>query len=354
MGFDLQNHTAQPIGHQPWFVILEISWQDDMGSFIMSARDHAAGPFRLWRITYPDGTAQRLTTDLAEYMGFSMSGQDSVTVRSDISWELMVARADAGFENPSTIASGSGLNYGLTWAGNNKIVFSSMVQDKLNISQIDVDGTNQNPLSKDGDNYTPAASRDGRFIVFSSNRNGKSNIWRTNADGSDPKQLTFSDGNYYPSISPDNQWVVYDNQENRQFVTIWKVPLEGGDAVKIIDGYRMPAYSPDNQRIAVRYDEVAGTNEFAIYSAQGGEPLKRVTIPKFDWQRVHWLSNNTVTYIDKVGGYSNIWSYDLDTGAKKQLTSFNRKQIFAYAWSPDYKLLACQLGTTTRNVVLAK
>ena len=116
----------------------------------------------------------------------------------------------------------------------------------------------------------------------------------------------------------------------------------------------MPAYSPDNQWIAVRYDEIAGSNDFAIYSAQGGEPVKRVPIPKFDWQRVYWLSTNTVSYIDKVDGYSNIWSYDLVTGAKKQLTNFNRKQIFAYAWSPDYKLLACQLGTTTRNVVLAK
>jgi Tol biopolymer transport system component len=116
----------------------------------------------------------------------------------------------------------------------------------------------------------------------------------------------------------------------------------------------MPAYSPDNQRIVVRYDEVAGSNDIAIYSAQGGEPVKRVTIPKFDWQRVYWLSNNTVSYIDKVDGYSNIWSYDLDSGAKKQLTNFNRKQIFAYAWSPDYKLLACQLGTTTRNVVVVR
>ena len=353
MGFDLKDRTARPIGEQPWFAILDISWQD-MSSLIISARDQAASPFRLWRITYPDGVAQKLTTDLAEYFSFSTSGQDSVTVRTEMSWELIVARADANFENPSMIASGSGLNYGLTWAGNDRIVFSSMVQDKLNISQIDVDGTNQSRLTKEGDNYTPATSRDGRFIVFSSNRNGKSNIWRMNADGSDPKQLTFTDGNYYPSISPDNQWVAYDNQENRLFVSIWKVPLQGGDPIKIIDRYRMPAYSPDNQRIAVRYDEVAGSNDFAIYSAQGGDPVKRVRIPKFDWQRVYWLSTNTVSYIDKVDGYSNIWSYDLDSGAKKQLTKFNRKQIFAYAWSPDYKSLACQLGTTTRNVVVVR
>ena len=116
----------------------------------------------------------------------------------------------------------------------------------------------------------------------------------------------------------------------------------------------MPAFSPDGQFIAARYDQDSGTDDLAIVSAQGGELLKRVSIPRFDWQRVYWISNNLLSYVDKVDGYANIWSYDLQTGARKQLTNFNRKQIFAYAWSPDYKSLACQLGTSTRNVVKIK
>lgn len=116
----------------------------------------------------------------------------------------------------------------------------------------------------------------------------------------------------------------------------------------------MPAFSPDGQFIAGRYDLDSGSDDLAIVSAQGGDILKRVPIPRFDWQRVYWLSNNSVSYIDKVDGYANIWSYDLQSGARKQLTRFNRKQIFAYAWSPDYKTLACQLGTSTRNVVKVK
>lgn len=355
MSFDVKNHTAQSIGSQPWFSILDVGWKADMSSLIINARDQATSPFKLWQITYPNGVAQQITADLAEYTGFSISGQDIVTVRNETSWELLVAKADANFENPATIASGVGLNYGVTWAGNNRLVFSSMVQDKLNISRIDLDGKNQTPLtSKAGDNYTPAASRDGQFIVFSSTRNGKSNVWRMNAeDGTDLKQLTVTDGNYYAAISPDNQWVAYDNQEVGR-LSIWKVPLQGGDPIKILERYRMPAFSPDGQFIAARYDVDSGSNDLAIVSAQGGEVLKRVAIPRFDWQRVYWLSNDSVSYIDKVDGYANIWSYDLQTGARKQLTRFNRKQIFAYAWSPDYKLLACQLGTSTRNVVKIK
>lgn len=354
VGFDPNDGTARPIGDQPWLAILQMNWQEDMSSLVISARDRVTMPFQLWRITYPDGVAQKITTDLAEYRGVSLAGRDMVTVRSDISWELLVTADD--FKDSSIIASGSSLNYGVSWAGNNRVVFSSMAQDSLNISRVDVkDNTRVQLTVKSADNYNPAASADGRFVVFSSNRNRKSNIWQMNTeDGSGLKQLTFTDGNYYPSISPDNQWVAYDNQE-KGILSIWKVPLQGGDAIKIADRYRMPAFSPDSQLIAARYDELLGGDDLAIFSIQGGEPLNRVQIPRFDWQRVYWLSNHVVSFINKdEKGYPNIWSLDLNSGARKQLTHFNRKQIFSYAWSPDYKSLACQLGTRTRNVVLIK
>lgn len=358
IAFDANDGTERSIGNQPWFAILQVGWQEDMSSLVLSARDQPTAPFQLWRITYPDGVAQNMTRDLAEYRGVSLSGNDIVTVRIDLSWELIVASAENRYVNQSNIASGAGLNYGVAWAGNKRIVFSAMVRDKLSISRIDVDGSNQVPLTLgSGNNYTPAASSDGRFIVFSSDRSGTFNIWRMNTeDGSDLKQLTFTDGNFYPAISPDNQWVAFDNQESG-ILSVWKVPLAGGEAIKIAERYRMPAFSPDGQLIAARYDRDSGTRDLAIFSAQGGEPLKRVALPNFpnlDPQRVYLLSNNSVSYIDKIDGYANIWSQDLDTGAKKQLTNFNRKQIFAYAWSPDHTLLACQLGTRTSNVVIIR
>ena len=352
IGFDSKDGTARSIGDKPWFSILQVGWQEDMSNLVISARDRAAMPFRLWRISYPEGIAQQINPDLAEYRGISLAGQDIVTVRREIWWELMVTTTANNYANPSAIASGAGLNYGVSWAGNSRVVFSSMAQDSLDISRVDVDDFEQVQLTlKSGDNYTPAVSVDGRFIVFSSNRNGKSNIWRMNTeDGSDLKQLTFTNGNYYPSISPDNRWVAYDNQAKGR-LSIWKVPLQGGNPIRIAERYRMPVFSPDGQSFAARYDADSGSDDLAIFSVQGGAPLKQIRLPNLEWQRVYWLSNSMVSYIDDADGYPNIWSQDLDTGAKKKLTSFNSKQIFAYAWSPDYKSLAVQLGTVTRNVV---
>jgi len=344
--------SVEPINNQFWFSILQIAWQDDMSGLVISARVQATNAFQLWRISYPGGVAQQLTRDLAEYRGVSLAGQEILTVRTEWFWELTVASAEKDFGQPSTIASGVGLNYGVTWAGNKRIVFSAMVQDSLNILRIDADGTNQVQLTtKSKANYSPASSSDGQVVVFSSNRTGNYDIWRMNVeDGSKLKQLTFTNANFYPSISPDNQWVAYDNQQPTQ-KGVWKVPLDGGQGIKLVDRYRMPVFSPDSQFIVARYDLDAGTKDTLIVSAGTGEILKRITIPYFDWQRVHWLPQNTLSYVDKANGYPNIFTYDIATGKTKQLTNFNRNQMFSYAWSPDYKLLACQLGSKTSNVV---
>jgi Tol biopolymer transport system component len=353
IAFDVKNGGEFVIGDQSWFSVLQLAWQEDMSSLVVSARERPAAPHRLWRITYPGGVTQRINDDLNEYMTVGLSGDKIVAVRTDRSWKLWVASLD-DFRPARLIVSGVGLNYGLSWTTNGNIVFSSMAQDRLNISRVDPDGANQVQLTANAEeNYTPAPSADGRFIVFASNRNsGKFNIWRMNAeDGSDAKQLTFTDGNFYPSVSPDNQWVAYDNQL-KSILSVWKVPLQGGDPVKVVEKYRMPVFSPDSQLIAARYDLESGSRDVAIFSARDGQLLRRVPVPILFWQRVQWIDSHTLSYIKSVDGYSNIWSYDLNTGAEKQLTHFNSDQIYAYAWSPDYKQVACQRGSRIADVTI--
>src|SRR5205807_1848793 len=243
----------------------------------------------------------------------------------------------------------------LDWTSKGKIVFSSMAGNNENISLINPDGSDQRQLTVNaGDNYTPAASPDGRFIVFTSNRTGSFNVWRMSAeDGSELKQLTFSDGNSYPSCSADGQWVLYDNQSNPTFA-VWKVPIDGGDPVKLVDNNnaRMPVVSPDNEFIACRYDVETG-QEVAILPFQGGRPIKLLPITIMDRQRVQWTADGrALTYIKPVNGAYNIWSYDLNNDSSKQLTDFKSDQIFAYAWSADYRQLACLRGIEARDVMM--
>jgi serine/threonine protein kinase/Tol biopolymer transport system component len=352
IAFDVNDGRERLIGQQSWFSIFQVAWQDDMSSLVVSARENETSPHQLWRIRFPDGTPQRITTDLEDYSGVSMSGVNIVTVRTNVSWRIWVANVGDP-QSANAIAPGVGLKYGLTWTAGGKIVFSSLAQDRLNLFRVDPDGANRDQLTNEGDNYTPASSSDGRYIVFASNRNGAFNIWRINADdGSDPKQLTFSDGNFYPACSPDGQWVAYDNVVDSN-VSVWKVPLNGGDPVKVGEKYRMPVFSPDNQFIACRYNLESGTRDVAIFPVAGGPPLRQFAIPIQEWQRLSWLANGReLSYVKNENGYSNIWTYNLDTGASKQVTNFNSDRIYAYAWSPDYKQIACQRGTSTSDVTM--
>ena len=354
VAFDVNTKQEQVIGGPEWFSILQVGWQEDMKSLVISAREYATSPFHLWRLHLADGTAKQLTYDLNEYRGVSIAGNNIVTVRTNVSWRLWVTTV--GEPHAKAITTGGGLHYGITWTSNGKIVYSSMAPDRLNISRINPDGTERVQLTTNaGDNYTPASSADGRYIVFASNRNGPFNIWRMNADdGSDPVQLTFTELNFYPSCSSDNEWVAYDNQSNPS-MSVWKVPMQGGEPVKVAEKYRMPAFSPDNQYIACRYDEHAKDSDVAIFPAQGGPALKHIEVPKQEWQSVRWMGDpRALSYVKNENGYSNIWSYDIDTGERKQLTNFNSDQIYAYAWSPDYKQVACQRGVRTSDVTIIR
>lgn len=350
IGLDVTTGEEQKIGNKDWFSVYQVDWENT-SSLIICARERDTSRHQLWRITGPAGLPQKITNDLNEYKGVSVAGNFIVSVRTDRSWKIMVATSGApGTTMP--VASGSGLTYGLSWSKNNMIVHSAMADDRLNILRILPLTLNHMQLTTEGDNYNPVLSSDGRFVVFASKRNdGRVNIWRMNAqDGSGLQQLTFTDGNYYPSISPDNQWVAYDNLLDSK-ASIWKVPLFGGAAVKVADGYRMPVFSPDSSLIAGRYHLTSGSRDVAIFPAAGGEAFQHVPVPVIEWQRVQWLDDRTFSYIDSVNSVSNLWSFDIYTGVSKQLTFFDSDQIVAYAWSPDFKQVACQRVTNTSDVI---
>ena len=340
------------LGTRQWFSILQVGWLAEKGWLIISAREQWTSPYQLWGVSYPQGEVVRVSNDTFEHESVSVArdGKVIVSTQKQHVGRLWIA-PDGDDRQAKMVASNVGRIYGLNWTRAGKLVFSSMAGNNLNISRFDPESGEQIQLTVNaGDNYNPAPSPDGEYIVFASNRTGSLNIWRMNAfDGSEPRQLTFSDGNSYPVYSKDGEWVAYDNQ-SAPTTTIWKVAIDGSAPLKIIDNGRMPVVSPDNQFIACRY-----RGEIAIVPVQGGEPVKRLPIPVMDWQQVQWTADGrALTYITTIDGTSNIWRYDLVTDSTKQLTAFSADNIFAYAWSTDYKQLACQRGTDVTDVIMIR
>jgi serine/threonine protein kinase/Tol biopolymer transport system component len=354
VAFGVADGREIPLGGRAWYSILQAAWRGGKGDLIISAREAAESPFQLWRVPYPQGEAERITTDTTEYKGVSVSrdGDVTVAIESRQDGKLWVG-SDLDEGSMRVLKSTVGRIYGLNWIDKKRLVFSSMTGGNLNISAINADSSDQKPLTvNQGNNYTPVVSPDGRSIIFVSTRTGRFNIWRMNVDGSEPTPLTSTEGNAHPTISADGKWVLYDNQSERSF-TLWKVAIDGGPPSKLSNEYAaMPLVSPDNQFIACRYYLDSGKLGIAILPFDGGPPLQKLPIPIADWQQLTWrVDGRALTYLRADDGPSNIWSYDLNGGSPKRLSSFASDQIYAYAWSPDHTQLAFARGTEIRDVI---
>src|SRR5713226_2993666 len=354
---EVDNGKETPVGGQQWYFVLQAAWLEDKSALIVSAKDQPLSPYQLWRVSYPQGKAEKITRDVTEYQSGSLS-QDAnaiVSVQSRFVGTISVGPG-GDVQRFREIKSSVGRVYGLDWTSKGRIFFSSMVGNNMNISSINPDGSDQAALNVNAkDDYSPASSPDGRLVVFSSNRTGSLNIWRMNAsDGGDLRQLTFSDGNAHPTCSADGQWILYENQSGPTF-SVWRVPIDGGDPVKVIDNNAwMPVVSPDNQFIACRYDVAAGQQGIAILPFQGGPPVKLLRIPIRERQRIQWSADSrSLTYVDTINGVYNIWNYEIASDSRKQVTHFKSDQILAYAWSPDHKQLACDRGAELRDGMIS-
>lgn len=337
--------TMKPITSQRWWGVGHSVWLRDGSGLVFTARERTSSPSQLWRISYPGGEAHRITNDLNDYLGISLTADSTalVTVQSVRPSNIWVAP----HEEPSRATQITFSNFdgteGIAWTPDGKIVYASLASGKSDLWITDADGSNQSQLTIDaGNNSGPAPSSDGRYIVFVSDRKGSTNIWRMDRDGRNQTQLTHGSGEDLPECSPDGKWVVYNSVGD---YTLWKVPMGGGDPEHLTTRpLGMSCISPDGKLIAG--DDFRKT---AIYRFSGGEPIKVLNT----WTlHCKWTPDSrALEYID-ISGYSNLYSQPLDGGPPKRLTDNKSSRIFNFDLSHDRKQLALVRGTVTNDVVL--
>ena len=356
---------------ESWPNIGRVVWTEDGKGILMSAREPgnlgAAGR-QVWFVSHPSGKAIRVTNDLNDYRGVTISSNGATIAAVQINQisNLWVAQADGS--NPRQITLGSGSSdgvQGLAWAQDNSIVYSSNASGKPDLWKVNADGSGAQLLTTDaGYNTFPAFSTDGRFIAFISDRSasgGSIGIWRVDSNGNNSKQLTSGQLDLDPRFTPDGNAVVFSSIKSGKR-TLWKVSAEGGEPSQILDVLsEYPVMSPDGKWLACSYrdEKTPGAAKFAVLplssvlSASGSSPTIAFDIPTTPWRLVRWSPDSqSLTYAASSGGTSNIWSQPINGGAPKKLTSFGSNHIFGFDWSPDGKFLALARGLETREIVL--
>ncbi len=358
--------SVKPLSTQKWRGIGRVAWQKDGKGLILAATDQGRGsPHQLWYLSYPDGEARRLTRDLHDYSGVSLTSDSTALVSKQTQtissvWIGPNADADRAKEVLSNKYDGYNDFYSVfSWMPNGQIVYTSLIHGAPSIWVMTAQGTGNKQLTLDsGSNSFPSATSDARYVVFVSDRTRFTNVWRMDIDGSNPKQLTNGDDDSWAWCSPDGQWVVYHSLALGKR-TLRRVSINGGDSQQVTDYISIcPVVSRDGKWISSYYrPETKAPWKMAIIPFDGGPPVKIFDVPEnVVLQSLMRLTpdGRALAYITSRNGVSNIWIQPLDGTSPRQLTNFKSDQIFWYDWSPDGRQLAVSRGTVTSDVVLIK
>jgi serine/threonine protein kinase/Tol biopolymer transport system component len=352
----------KPISGQKWASVGRVLWMRDGKGLITNAVEQGSTLAQIWYVPYPSGAPRRVTNDLSDYRDINLTGDSRAlaTVQFEAHVNVwLINPSDPSGARPVTDGVGqyNGVR-GLTWTPDGRLVYVSRASGSQDIWLMDQNGNNRRQLTtpETRADRDPAVSPDGRYIVFVSTRTNNSNIYRLDLATGDQKQLTSGKSEEYPVISADGQWVIYTSTESIKS-TLWKVSIDGGEPQQLTNRLsQWPVVSPDGQKLACWYREVANAKwQIAIIPITGGSPEKIISLPPTADTPipVRWTPDGRgISYVDTRNGVSNIWYQPLEGGEPKQITAFTADQISWFDWSRDGKQLACSRGRVTSDVVL--
>lgn len=346
-----------------WFDIGALNWLPDKSGIVFIGQK-ADEPFtQVWLLTLSTGEVRKITNDLNNYSGASLSGdaRSFVTMRTETVANIWTA---ANEKNPlSQITNGTGNYTSPTLAPDGKILYASDATGSADIWEMNADGTHARQLTSNAQhNYTPIATPDNRYIVFQSDHGGSRNIWRMNRDGSNAIQLTHGERETsHPVCSPNSRWVFYQGEGGAEKLErVWRISIDGGGPVQVADDISSrPTVSPDGKLVAYWKAPLDSFNwRVEVVPFDGGTTIKTLEIPATA-QRGTGLFNSfqftpdgrALTYIDTRDNVSNLWLLPLDNSPPRPLTNFKDGFIYSFAWSPDGKLV-CARGHATTDAVL--
>ena len=326
----------------------------------MTAQAQSAAFCQVWFVAYPGGEASGITNDFSQYssVGLTATSDQIVALQTNALFGLWIAPTGK-IEDAKQIASESGELPDFCWTADNRIVYRSTASGTPCAWVMNADGNEKRQLTTEAPGEKGmSVSRDGHYIVFASMRAGRFNIWRMDPDGANLKQLTDGAGEAFPQCSPDGRWVVYQSGIGNVSSTLWRVPIEGGEAVQLTRSHSInPAVSPDGRLIAYFYLDKAKPGSpwrIGVVSFADGAFVANVEIPPTVISRfVRWTPDGkALAYITNEGEASNIWVQSLEGSPAKRVTDFKTETVIAFAWSPDGKQLLISRGAETSDVVI--
>ncbi len=197
-------------------------------------------------------------------------------------------------------------------------------------------GLAQRLTSHDGQELFPKFSPDGRTIAFTGEYDGNTDAYTIPAEGGEPKRLTWHPGaDQVAEWYPDGKSILVRSPRNSaptRYDRFFKVPAAGGFEQMLAlptagyasfsaDGNLLAFVSPSYDRRTWKHYKGGNAPNIWVYDF-----AKNVSQKITDWEGAdEWpmFHGKTVYYCSDQGGRNaNLWSYDLDTKQRRQVTQF--------------------------------
>jgi len=197
-----------------------------------------------------------------------------------------------------------------------------------------IEGARFSPLTDfDGIEQAAAISRDGRFVAFLSDRDGPMDVWVAQVgvgqfynlthgavpDLSNPSVRT-------PGFSPDGSLVTFwarRTQDSNQSISVWAVPVLGGEPRPYLEGTAEFDWSRDGARL-VYHTPGPGDPMYVRDSSQSSEARRIFSAPAgLHGHFLAWSPDKTFIYFvqGSVPDHMDIWRIRPEGGTPERMTT---------------------------------
>ena len=364
---DVATGSERVLPTPDWRQVSRVAWLPDGSGILATAQESAAeGSSQVFLVSYPSGSARRITNDLSTYFGLSVApdGRSFVCIRNErlaTIWTMPLTGASTAVAISADAGADDGI-HGVSWSPDGRIVYTTDASGNPDIWIMSADGSRRVQLtSTPGQDVAPRVTSDGKYIVFVSDRDGGLRAWRIGLDGSGAMRLSGDQiARSRVSASMDGKWVYYSELSSGDSR---KVSIDGGTSVSVFSaddvkalseplprGFHEPMPAPDGALIAGHYtEEAVGGERIVLIPTKGGSMKKLPTVPA----SATWAPDGrALVYSDARAGVSNLMRHPIAGGSATPLTKFTSDQIFTYALSPDQRQAALVRGRESSDVVL--
>jgi serine/threonine protein kinase/Tol biopolymer transport system component len=333
------------------------AWLPDGSGLIAPASTAPGANHQLWIFSVPAGTETRITNDLADYGGVTVTtdGRKIASTQTQGTSNLWSVNADGS--SPVPLTQGAEMFISDLRTTPDRHIFIANDGSGRNVWSSRLDGIAARPIIRDPSGACCLAlTPDGKTILFVSGREGGVlHVFRAEGDGSNVRRMT-SEAVYArsPAISPDGTWFAYQRAGGRS--ELMRASLAGGPAEIIAtDFWDDLSIAPDGSSMTGAFTPPVGSDsahtEIRAYPVRGGAPKVLPFTHEYTlYDKPRWIPTGAgMSYIHE---RSNVWIQRFDGSPPVQLTNFSGGIIWDQAWSADGTTLFLARGEWSSDVVL--